>query len=100
LRRLERKHGTTAGYDEHGLRPILLPINPLHIRRYTPKQFIGFFTADISDRNVNKIFTSDFGLLREELRSGQCSNNKYKRYASINKFIFLTSIADQNGGGH
>jgi hypothetical protein len=69
-------------------------------RGYTPKQFIGFFTADIADRQVNKIFTSEFRPLRKELRGGQCSNNIYKRYATINKFIIVTYIVDLNGGGN
>jgi len=68
-------------------------------RGYTPKHFIGFFTADIADGQVNKIFTSEFGPLRKELRGGQCSN-MYKRYATINKFIIVTSIVDLDGGGH
>jgi hypothetical protein len=67
-------------------------------RGYTPKQFIGFITADIADRQVNKTFTSEFGPLRNELREGQCRNNMYKRYATINKFIVVISIVDQNGG--
>jgi len=69
-------------------------------REYTPKQFIGFFTADIADRHVNKTFTSEFGPLRKELRGGQCNNNLYKRYDTVNKFIIVNSTVDLNGGGH
>jgi len=61
---------------------------------YIPKQFIGFLTADIADRQVNKIFTSVFGPPLKQLRGGQCSNNMYKRYNTINTFVilFLLSI--------
>jgi len=69
-------------------------------RGYTPKQLIGFFTAHIADRQVNQIFTSEFGHLRKQLPGGQCSNKMYKRYATINKFIIVTSIVNLNGGGH
>jgi len=69
-------------------------------RGYTPKQFIGFFTAHIADRQVTQIFTSEFGPLRTQLRGGQCSNKMYKRYVTINKFIIVTSIVNLNGGGY
>jgi hypothetical protein len=57
-------------------------------RGYTPKQFIGLFTTDNADRQVNRIFTSVFAPLRKELRGGQC-RNMYKRYDIINKFIIV-----------
>jgi hypothetical protein len=69
-------------------------------RGYYAKQFIGFFIADNADRQVNKIFTSVFGPLRKELRGSQCSYNIYKRYATIQIFIIVTSIVDLNRGGH
>ena len=49
-------------------------------RGYIPKHFIDFFAADIADRQVNEIFTSEFGPLRKELRGGQCSYDIYKMY--------------------
>ena len=47
-------------------------------RGYTPKQFVGLFSADIADHQIDEIFTSEFGPLREKPRGGQCSHNMYK----------------------
>ena len=63
-------------------------------RGYTPKQFVGFFTVDVADRQVNGFFTSEFGPLTKELRGGQCSYDIYKRYDTFQKFIIVTSIVD------
>lgn len=35
-------------------------------RGYTPKQFIGLFDADIADRQIEQMFTSEFQQLRGE----------------------------------
>jgi hypothetical protein len=63
-------------------------------RGYTPKQFVGFFTVDVADRQVNGFFTSEFGPLTKELCGGQCSYDIYKRYNTFQKFIIVTSIVD------
>ena len=52
-------------------------------RRYTLKIFIVLFTADIVNRQVNEIFTSQYEPLRKELRGGQCSYVIYERYDTI-----------------
>jgi hypothetical protein len=69
-------------------------------RGYTPKQFIGPFTADIGDQQINVIFTSEFEPLPKELRGCQRSYNIYKRYDSNHKFIILNSNVHLNVGGH
>jgi len=48
-------------------------------RGYTPKQFVGLFSTDIADRQIDEIFTSEFGPLRDKPRGGQCSHSMYKR---------------------
>jgi hypothetical protein len=32
---------------------------------YTPKQFIELFNVDIADRQINQLFTSEFGPLHD-----------------------------------
>ena len=48
-------------------------------RGYTGKQFVGLFTPDLADRQVEQFFTSEFGSLRGVSRGGLCCTNRYKR---------------------
>ena len=32
-------------------------------RRFTPKQYVNLFTADIADRQITELFTQEFGTL-------------------------------------
>jgi hypothetical protein len=48
-------------------------------RGYTGKQFVGLFTLDIADRQVEQFFASDFASLRRVPRGGLCCTERYKR---------------------
>ena len=56
LHGLGLQHGTTAGSNQHRLRPILLRIYPVHRRRLHPEKFMGIFTTNIADQQINEIF--------------------------------------------
>jgi hypothetical protein len=45
---------------------------------YTPKQFVRLFNADIADRHINNLFSTEFGLLWKEPRRFQYSHIIYK----------------------
>jgi hypothetical protein len=46
---------------------------------YTRKPFVGMFTPNITDQQVEKSFESEFGSLRMVPRVGLCCTDKYKR---------------------
>jgi hypothetical protein len=48
-------------------------------RGYTGKQFVGLFTPNIADSQVEQFFTEEFGSLRGLSRGGLCCSNMYKR---------------------
>jgi len=58
-------------------------------RCYTPKQFVGLFNADIADRQITKVFSTEFGPLQKKLRGGQCSHGIYKRKVIMLNLSFL-----------
>jgi len=47
-------------------------------RGYTPKQFVALFNADIADRQVEKIFLTEFGSLRSAARRSMQLKHLYK----------------------
>jgi hypothetical protein len=47
-------------------------------RGYAPKQFAALFTPASADLQVNNMFASEFGSLRNIPRGGQCSSGLYK----------------------
>jgi hypothetical protein len=46
---------------------------------YTGKQFVGLFTPDIADRQVEQSLSSEFGSLRGVPRGGLCCTDRYER---------------------
>jgi hypothetical protein len=48
-------------------------------RGYTGKQFVGLFTPDIADHQVEQLFESELVSLRRVPRGGQCCTHRYKR---------------------
>jgi hypothetical protein len=48
-------------------------------RGYTGKQFVGLFTPDIADQQVEEFFAAEFGSLRGIPRGGLCCTSRYKR---------------------
>ena len=40
-------------------------------RGFTPKEFVGLFDAATADRQISRLFTSEFGPLRTKRRRGQ-----------------------------
>jgi hypothetical protein len=48
-------------------------------RGYTANQFVGLFTPSIADQQVESLFASEFGYLRQLPRGGQCCVSRYKR---------------------
>ena len=45
---------------------------------FTPKQFVNLFTADKADRQIEQLFTHEFGNLCETPRGGECCTASYK----------------------
>jgi hypothetical protein len=68
-------HGLTSAFCGKYYRLFALYMN----RGYTPKQFVGLFDGAIADRQVNLLFASEIGPLRQHLRGGQCCICVYKR---------------------
>jgi len=49
-------------------------------RGYSPQQFVGLFAADNADRQIHRLFRSEFGpTLCKHHTGGQCCTSLYKR---------------------
>jgi hypothetical protein len=46
---------------------------------YSGKQFVGLFTPSLTDQQVKRLFTSEFGSVLGVPRGGHCSTRTYKR---------------------
>jgi len=69
--RLGVQNDLAARMIQHSLRRILLSIRTLHGPRYTPQQFVGLFDAANADRQISRLFASEYGPLRTLRREVQ-----------------------------
>ena len=98
--RLGIQHDPAAWMDQYSLRRILLSIRNLHGPGYTPRHFVGLFDAATADRQIIRLFESEFGPLCRTRRGGQgCTASIKGNYtASASPFSFCHSFDTLYGG--
>ena len=69
-------------------------------RGFTPQQFVRLFNTESADKQIDEVFTREFGPLREKPRGGQCCFSIYKRYVPTHTLFISNLNRDLNGGGH
>jgi len=69
-------------------------------RGYTPKQFVGRFSANIADWQIKKLFSFEFGPLRKIPRGGQCSLSINQKVSTNDYFVIFNSYVNRYGGSH
>ena len=67
-------------------------------RGYTGKQFVGLFTPNRADQQVENLFAQEFGSLRRLSRGGQCCTSRYKNVGSQSLLLYSQIYSDRNGG--
>jgi len=67
-------------------------------RGYTGKQFVGLFTPNLADQQVEQLFTSEFGSVRGVPRGGQCCTSRYKRWVPKRYYIICKLYFEGDGG--
>ena len=63
-------------------------------RGYTAEQFIGLFESDITERQIEQMFTSEFGPLCRETRGEQYNSNMNKRYVTTHDSFIIYFYID------
>jgi len=69
-------------------------------RGYTPKQFVGLFNSNMADRQIKKLFSSEFGWLRKNPRGGQCSQSMNKKVSTNGYFVIWNTYVKRDGSSH
>jgi hypothetical protein len=93
LHGLGLQHDTTAGSNQHRLRPILLRIYPVHRRRLHPEKFMGIFTTNIADQQINEIFNLNSNFFARNRVVVNAARTFIKGTALITNLSFLILLS-------